>query len=696
MGIDRRKFMKIAVGAGAGFGAGAMVTPLPWQLLDDIAIWSQNWSWIPSPKGGATTFAPAVSKTCPSSAAVRIRLAGGRPVRVLPNGEHPLGGGVTALAAAELQLMNSPARLAQPMQRRADGSFAPLEWSEAAQLLCQKLTEAGEEAAFISGDENGSVNEVISAFAAALGSKKVFLMPSEGQCAARACDLLGINAQLGYDLEGSDCVLSIGANLLETWGTVVRNRRIFGASRPHPQEGASARATLVYAGPLQNNTAAVADSWLPIPPGFEIVLALGLAHLLISRGRTLPASDFGPFAQLTADYSLDAVAQATGLPLEALTGLADRLLAAKAPLVIVGGEFNQGAGAAAVMAGFAVNALLGTINAPGGLRLLPKFGPVLAGASGRSALYGQNDLAAWMAGEKKENRPAVLVIHEANPAFALPDPGAAAAFIKEVPFKAAFSSFLDETAELCDLVLPIPMGLERMDDVCNPYGCGSGIYCATLPVTQPGADVRPTADILLFLARQMGLDLAMETYEELIRAKAFQMRANFDVLAGGFPVLNEAVVGFQSCSLRPDIISRAAVGCLKEPAALSLAVWSKLSLGTPSTGIPPFNTKTLRSTELDGGNMSALLNSATARTHGIRDGRLIQVSAGGKRIRARARIFEGVADNALAICLGYGHTAFDGFSRGKGANVMELLRATAEEGTGLAVWHRTIVEVSNS
>ncbi|MDR1359873.1 MAG: molybdopterin-dependent oxidoreductase, partial [Deltaproteobacteria bacterium] len=442
MGIDRRQFMKLAAGFGAGFGAGAMVTPLPWQMLDDIAIWSQNWSWIPSLKGGATTFAPAVSKTCPSSAAVRIRLVGGRPVRVLPNTEHPLGGGVTALAAAELQLLNSPARVAHPLKRNADGSFSRLDWSEAAQLLCEKLAEAGEEAAFISGDENGSVNEVISSFAAALGSKQVFLMPSEGQCAARACDLLGLNAQLGYDLERSDYVLSIGANLLETWGTVVRNRRLFGASHPHPQEGVSSRASLVYAGPLQNNTAAVADSWLPIPPGFEIVLALGLAHLLISRGRTIPAADFGPFAQMTADYDLDSVAQATGLAVETLTNLADKLLAAKAPVVILGGEFNQGAGAAAVMAGFAVNALLGKINAPGGLRLLPKYGPVLAGARSRSALYGQSDLAAWMGGEKKGPRPAALVIHEANPAFALPDPAAAAAFLKETPVKAAFSCFL--------------------------------------------------------------------------------------------------------------------------------------------------------------------------------------------------------------------------------------------------------------
>jgi anaerobic selenocysteine-containing dehydrogenase len=500
---------------------------------------------------------------------------------------------------------------------------------------------------------------------------------------------------LGYDLERSDYILSIGANLLETWGNVVRNRRIFASSHPHPQKGVSSRATLVYAGPVQNNTAAVADSWLPVSPGSGIVLALGIAHLLISGGRNLPASDFGAFAQMTADYDLAAVALATGLSPETISKVVDGLLSAKAPLVILGGEFNQGAGAAPIMAGFAVNALLGNINAPGGLRLLPRTEPV---PKIRSELYSR-DLAAWMGGEKKEGRPAVLIIHEANPAFALPNPKAVAAFLKDVPFKAAFSAFMDETAELCDLVLPIPMGLERMDDVCNPYGCGTGIYCATLPVVSPGADARFTDDVLLFLARQIGLDFrkwrCVEFHKDLIRRRIDEMRANFDVLTGGFPVLDESVVDFRSCSLRPDILTRAARGFLKAP-KLSLAVWSKLNLGTPSTGIPPFNTKTLRSTELDGGDMFALINSATAKAHGIRDGRLIRISAGSGRVRARARVFEGIVDNALALCLGYGHTAFDGFSRGKGDNVMELLRVTAEEGTGLTVWHRADVEVSNA
>ncbi|MDR2161310.1 MAG: molybdopterin-dependent oxidoreductase [Desulfovibrio sp.] len=693
MGFDRRQFLKAAAGFGAGAAAGALVTPLPWTLLDDIAIWSQNWSWIPSLKGGPSSFVPAVSKTCPSSAALTVRLAGGRPVRVLPNRDHPLGGGVTALAAAELQLLNSPARVATPLKRGKDGRLHPVEWSEATRLLFERLEEAGENVAFISGDENGSVNEVISAFASALGTDRVFLMPSEGQCASRACDFLGLKAQLGYDLENSDFVLAIGANILETWGTVARNRRIFGASRPHPQEGPAPGAVFAYAGPVQNNSAAVAAPWLPIRPGTGLLLALGIAHQLIARGRSLPARDFGLFAQMTADFGPEAVSAGAGLPGETLLQVVDSLLAARSPLVIVGGEFNQGAGAAPIMAAYAVNALLGNINARGGLRLLPEAGTALPGARDRRTLY-RNDLPSWTAGGQNEDPPQVLVVHEANPLFALPDPAATADFFRKIPFKVAFASLLDETAAQSDLVLPIPMGMERADDICNPYGCGAGIYCLTLPVAPPHVDARATPDILLFLARQMGMDFGMETYGDLLRAKALRMRANPDLLAAGIPVLDPELVSPAECVLRPDILAKTAA--LANQEALSLALWSKLSLGTPTTGIPPFNTKTLRSAELAGEDMSALLNSATAGKCGIRDGRAIAVRSGKKRLTARARIFEGVADNTVALCLGYGHTALDGFSRNKGGNAMELVQAKAEPGTGLAVWDRTDVNVSNA
>jgi hypothetical protein len=53
-------------------------------------------------------------------------------------------------------------------------------------------------------------------------------------------------------------------------------------------------------------------------------------------------------------------------------------------------------------------------------------------------------------------------------------------------------------------------------------------------------------------------------------------------------------------------------------------------------------------------------------------------------------------NDTAAVCLGFGHGAFDEFSRNKGRNVMELLSALPEHGTGLDVWNRTGVDIKKA
>ena len=49
--LNRRDVLKFA----AGGAVGAAMTPAPWKMLDDVAIWSQNWSWIPRPPKGPSS-----------------------------------------------------------------------------------------------------------------------------------------------------------------------------------------------------------------------------------------------------------------------------------------------------------------------------------------------------------------------------------------------------------------------------------------------------------------------------------------------------------------------------------------------------------------------------------------------------------------------------------------------------------------
>src|ERR1019366_1152327 len=45
--------------------AGLLVTPVPWKLLDDLSIWSQNWPWIPQPAHGPVEVKQSFCTLCP-------------------------------------------------------------------------------------------------------------------------------------------------------------------------------------------------------------------------------------------------------------------------------------------------------------------------------------------------------------------------------------------------------------------------------------------------------------------------------------------------------------------------------------------------------------------------------------------------------------------------------------------------------
>ncbi len=144
-------------------------------------------------------------------------------MRVLSDPESPLGGGVSALAVTEVQMRYSPARLKRPLLRNSDGGYRETTWEEAEKLLLEKLAAAKKQTEHdsvvcISGDENGTMNELLAGFAAQTGSGRFFAMPSDAQATAQAWKLMGGRGRVGFDIPNSDYVFAVGVNALETWG----------------------------------------------------------------------------------------------------------------------------------------------------------------------------------------------------------------------------------------------------------------------------------------------------------------------------------------------------------------------------------------------------------------------------------------------------------------------------------------------
>lgn len=286
--LDRRGFLKFIGGAAVG----TLATPVVWKGLDDISIWSQNWPWIPSLQYGnhENTYVRTVSKLCPAAGATKIRLVGGRPVRVLSDPESPLGGGVSALAVTEVQMRYSPARLKRPLLRNSDGGYREITWEEAEKLLLEKLAAAKKQTEHdsvvcISGDENGTMNELLAGFAAQTGSGRFFAMPSDAQATAQAWKLMGGRGRVR--LRHPQQRLRVRRRR-ERAGNV----GLGGRQPPRVGTGTSRGRRTRHASGLcravQNNTAAGADLWLPIKPGTELFLLLGVARQLIKDGAWPP------------------------------------------------------------------------------------------------------------------------------------------------------------------------------------------------------------------------------------------------------------------------------------------------------------------------------------------------------------------------------------------------------------------------
>jgi len=712
VGLDRRAF----IGLVAGGAVGTLFTPIPWKLADDAAIWTQNWPWIPRVPRGEVTYAATASKLCPSGTGLKVALAGGKPIMAYGNPEHPLSqGGVSPIGASEVYMLYSPARVRTPM-RKSGGKFEPITWEQAQTELMAKCKAAGNKVACISGDVGGTAGEVLSAFLAKAGSAAMYAMPSEAGPAAAGFKLMGGQGRVGFDIDNADCVLILGSDIFEGSGVSVRNRKAFCATRPL---GKDQTAKYAYAGPVRNHTGAVCDAWIPVASSHLGALALGIAWHLLKAGATAGAADMADFKKLVeTEYTPDKVAKLTGVDPEILASVAKNLASAKAPLVIPGSEMSQGTGPGAFIAGMSLNLLLGRLNKPGGVVALPELPAVFPGAETPSEILAR-DLPGFLksVGEGKTAAPEVLFVYAANPAYGLPESGAMAAALEKIPFKVSFASFMDETAAMCDLILPNSLTLERYDDVVTPYGAAFCSMTLVKPLVAPIFDTKTTADFILDTAKKMNLALGHDSLEKALKEKAAVLAKSegfvakeampWEVLAGkAAPAFDpaglwkglEAGLAWVKVGMvaQTGLSFAAKVLAAQKPATaeLSLAGMAPQRVGTSATGLPAQCLTAIPDTDLKAGASIVRLNAATAKKYGLSQGSSLTLSGAGASCPAKAYISENVMTGVVAVPLGFGHTAFDAFSKGKGDNFLKIMTASVEDGTDMTVWAGSEVKIA--
>ena len=725
MKIDRRSFLSFVIGGAAG----TALTPLPWKLTDDLSIWSQNWAWTPIPPRGETTYVASTCTLCPGGCGISVRKVDERVVKVEGLKGHPVNdGGICPLGLSGAQLLYSPTRVRTPL-KKVNGGWQEISWDKAIQEIAARLRELREKdqpqtVAWVSDTDRGTVAELCKRFLTVYGSPNFIRTPSIQDSYELALYLTqGQRAMAGFDLANATYVLSFGSGIIEGWGSPPYLFRAKGAMQ---QKG----GTISQMEGRLSKTAAKANQFIPIKPGTEGALALGLIHVILKEG--LYRKDFvqnrsagwETLKKISGDdFAPEAVSKVTGVEAKTIVDLARAFASAKKPLAICGrGNGRQIAGnEQEFLAVHYLNALAGSINTAGGVVAVPEPDyidwpePEMDAVASKGMQQARVDgaggkefpLSRYLLNRLPEALDAgpsspvqVLFVNSANPAYSLMDAPKVEKGLKKIPLIVSFSAFLDETAAMAHYILPNHVYLERFEDVPAALSFPKPIIGLVKPVTRPLFNTRHTGDAVMQLAKAVGGNVAAafgwDSYEACLQES---LGDKWDALkAEGYWVEAKfAPAAFETKSKKfefsnADIDQLPAYAALKAPGddkafPLTLIPFDTLRLSSGTAGSPPFLVKSLEETILKKNDGCVEINPADAQKLGLADGADAVLSTPKGSARVKVILSEGIMPGLVAMVRGLGHTAYDRFLSGKGININSLMGSVEDPGTGFeAAW----------
>jgi len=734
MKIDRRSFLSFVIGGAAG----TTLSPLPWKLTDELSIWTQMWPWVPVPRTGEVSEVKSTCTLCPGGRGISVRKVGERAVKIEGMNGYPINdGGICILGLSGLQLLYGPTRVQTPLKRngkRGEGKWMQISWDEAISEVAEKLGELSQKGqshavGCISGAYHGTVPRLLERLLTVYGSPNFLHTPSIQDSYDITLYLMhGVQASAGFDFENADFILSFGSGIIDGWGSPVRMSRA--NSSWHEGNG-----KVVQIEPRLSNTAANAHKWIPIKPGTEAALALGLAHVIIKESLYSDfvknyAFGFKEFEQLVLEgYDPEKVASITGIEKSVIVDLARGFSSASKPLAICGlGKGKTAGDIYQFMAVHALNALVDNINKKGGVWAVPEPDYIhwpeveavgmqkerLDGAGSATYPYTRSLLNQFFeaieAGKKYPLQ--ALFVSDVNPCYALPDIKTVKKAFDKIPFIVSFSSYMNETAENADLILPNHSFLERYEDVPRPAGFQKPLIGLLKPVIEPQFDTKHLGDVIIRTAKALAGDIAdafpWDSYEacleETLGAKWDTMVANgfwadpaftapdwdhaFETASGKFEFFASALKTGRSKDI--DALPHFRPVAIEGDEAaypLILVPYDSMRLASGDIGNPPFVIKTVADTVLKCKDVFVEINPVTAKENRLAEGKYAILTTPKGKAKVKVHLFDGIMPGLVAIPRGLGHIGDDKYLSGKGVNFNELIGPVKDPVSGLdAAW----------
>jgi menaquinone reductase, molybdopterin-binding-like subunit len=652
--LERKDFLKICGGAAAGGAAGYVFSGAPFRGLQWLVEWTQN-QHIPA--GGKEEYLKTICSACRSGCEMSIRMIGERAVKIESSSNGcPIG-------QAALQLLYHPERISTPLKRISSkgkakhSDFVKVSWDSALQDIAHKMNELtdNKKGHLIAGinKNNNTSSALLERLLKTAGSPNSYYEPA---LTSLANSTLG--GYIDYDFLNTDFVFSFGARILEGWGNPFTMDRAF-------LEWKKKGVKIFHADAVCTRTASMADEWLNIKPGTEIILALGIANYLAKKKGKILGGAGSEWADVYKTYTLDKTAALTGLDRKRIEDAAEAFSRAKNPIAVAGrGGHAISSSSSEILAVYALNSMVGTRAVT--LKKAKGLGELSLSAEANASLK-EAKIAAGMDDFIKNKDFQMLFVNECDPVYSSTSGNILAEKMKKA-FVISISPLLNDTAMYADYIFPSIIFLEENTKSAN-----------TLPAF---GESKHAGDMFISLGKLLDKkgNFPWASYTDVAQSAFDAVRAGNDV--------------FDTKTLKDQLTTLEKVLNDSGRYPLSLLPVEHNSVGDGSGMAFPYVLKTIDKNIFSKGSLYVQLNKITAEKYGLSEGDRIKItSRRGTLSGLRVHITGVVPPGAITIPLGFGHELYTKYAADKGVNPKRIMTDSADPVTGNADWWLTKVNI---
>lgn len=459
---------------------------------------------------------------CPDTCSMLVTVQDGKAIKVEGNRDHPFTRGTLCGKVSDyLDRVYSQQRLLYPMRRvgaKGKGEFERIGWDEALNEITnrfqQTITEYGAEAIMPCSylGHEGLLNglTVGDAFFNRLGAT-VTERTMCISCTSTAY-LMTYGPTHGTDpdtFRHSKYIILWGCNALST------NVHLW----PFIQEARQNGAKLVSIDPVRTRTAKQSDWHLPIRPGTDGALALGMMYVMIEEDLTDDdyiakyTIGFDQLKQRVGDYPPEKVASITGISVEDIITLAREFALTQPSVIRIGVALEkQAGGGQGIRAISCLPALVGSWRHLGGGMLQAPMWPFPIRWDVVHRPYfikpGTRVLNQWQLGriltESLDPPVKALFVYNCNPVTqAAEQDKIIAGLAREDLFTVVSEQFFTDTADYADIVLPATTQIENLDLM---FSWGHTYVTLNNPAIEPLGEAVSNTELFRRLAARMGFE----------------------------------------------------------------------------------------------------------------------------------------------------------------------------------------------